>query len=317
MVSLGLTFQSEHMAETSAAVALTGATGFLGQHIQRTLVNAGYPLRCLNRSANAAIVPGAESQLTNVGSIPSLIAALANTRAVIYLAGTVRGTTPDDFQPANVDGVANIAHVLAEHYPDTPLLLMSSIAATAPTLSDYAASKAAGECAVRHSRHQHWTIFRAPAVYGDGDRELRSTFNTMRHGLVPIAGPEHQRLPFIEVTDLAAAVTCWVKNTSACNQQTYAIDDGAESGYDWPTIARLIAPERHLAIPIPYPLLHALGSVNLALAKIAGYAPMLTPGKARELTHVGWACDNAAFTNATGWRPQLGLGAGVERMFSQ
>lgn len=316
MVFLGLTYQSEHMADASAPIAVTGATGFLGQHIQRTLSDAGYPLRCLTRSETSKLAPGAACQVTDVGSIPSLISALADCQAVVYLAGTVRGRTLNDFQPANVDGVANTAHVLAEHYPDTPLLLMSSLAASAPELSHYASSKAAGEQALHDSSQRNWTIFRPPAVYGTGDRELRGTFNTMRHGLIPMAGPRQQRIPFIEATDLAAAVLAWLQNTQRCTQQTYTIDDGAEQGYDWSQIAELIAPARHLALAIPYPLLRALGSVNLALSKVAGYSPMLTPGKARELSYLGWSCDNAAFTDTTGWQPKLGLAEGVQRLFA-
>ena len=305
------------MADDSARpIAVTGATGFLGQHIQRHLLDAGYPVRCLTRSGSANLRPGVQQQTTDLGSVPSLQSALSDVAAVIYLAGSVRGRNYDDFLPANVDGVANTAHVLAERSPATPLLLMSSLAATAAELSHYARSKAAGEQALRNSGHQHWTIFRPPAVYGEGDREMRSTFKAIRLGLVPMTGPAQQRIPFIEATDLAAAVIAWLRDPQACNQQTYAIDDGSPDGYDWATIAKLVAPTRHLSIPVPYPLLRTLGSVNLALSKAVGYAPMLTPGKARELSHVGWSCSNEAFTEATGWQPQVGLGAGVQRLFA-
>lgn len=306
------------MADTPGGpIALTGATGFLGQHVQRSLLDAGYSVRCLTRSTSSPPLPGTQQQTIDLGSVPSLRAALENAQALIYLAGSVRGRVLKDFLPANVDGVANTAHVLAEHYPDTPVLLMSSLAATAPELSHYAYSKAAGEQALRDSPHQQWTILRPPAVYGEGDRELRSTFSSIRHGLVPRSGPSGQRLPFIEATDLAAAVVCWLRNPQPCRQQTYAIDDGADQGYDWETIARLIAPTRHLSLPIPYPLLRALGTVNLTLARVAGYAPMLTPGKARELSYLGWSCNNDAFTEATGWTPKIGLGEGVQRLFQR
>jgi uncharacterized protein YbjT (DUF2867 family) len=297
-------------------IAVTGATGFVGQHVQRLLLAEGYALRCLTRSPSAHVLPGAQKHSTDLGSVGSLTDALAGTSAVIYLAGSVRGRTLADFQPANVDGIANTARVLADHYPDTPLLLMSSLAASAPALSHYARSKAAGELALQESALETWTIFRPPAVYGDGDRELRSTFNTIRHGLVPMAGPAHQRIPFIEATDLAAAVLGWLRNPQACSGQTYAIDDGSADGYNWADIAALIAPKHHLRLPVPFPLLRALGSVNLALSKVAGYSPMLTPGKARELSYLGWSCNNTAFAATTGWQPRLGLGEGVKRLFA-
>ena len=38
---------------------------------------------------------------------------------------------------------------------------------------------------------------------------------------------------------------------------------------------------------------------------------MLTPSKLRELRHPDWVADNAAITAATGWRPGIGLAAGL------
>lgn len=62
---------------------------------------------------------------------------------------------------------------------------------------------------------------------------------------------------------------------------------------------------------VPRSVLMALAGLNLLLARRLGYAPMLTPGKVRELTHPDWVCDNAAITRAFGWKPAIGLAAGL------
>ena len=322
MGSLGLKCQSEHMAEpqsgnrAGAPVTLTGASGFVGRHVLRALLDANYSIRCLTRRPGVDL-PSAVEVLRCDLTDPAAVAEATNgSAAVIYLAGTVRGREPADFTPANVTGLANIAQALAARDAATPLLLVSSLAASAPELSHYAASKAAGEQALRESGYSHWSILRPPAIYGSGDKELRSTFATIRKGLVPRVGPIEQRLPFIEVRDVATAVLAWLSHTEACRQQTYAIDDGTPGGYDWNAIAAAMAPKWHLTVPVPSPLLRMLGYVNLALAKVLGYAPMLTPGKAQELTHVGWSCNNQAFANATGWQPTLALSAGVAQLFA-
>ena len=245
----------------------------------------------------------------------SLAAALENVRAVIYAAGSVRGCRFEDFQLANVQGVQAMAAAVSSHAIEIPLLLLSSLAASAPELSWYAQSKAAGERVLRNSPLDQWSIFRPPAVYGAGDKEMRPILKLVTRGLVPLVAPDRQRLPFIEVSDLVAAMLAWVHHPGACPGGTFAIDDGTSEGYDWHQIQKLIAPRRALRIRIPGPLLKALGYVNLSVAKIAGYAPMLTPGKVRELTYLNWACSNAEFTAATGWTPQVGLAEGVERLF--
>ena len=48
---------------------------------------------------------------------------------------------------------------------------------------------------------------------------------------------------------------------------------------------------------------------------VTGQAPMLTPGKVRELRQSRWLCDNRAFTLATGWAPQIDLASGAARLF--
>jgi nucleoside-diphosphate-sugar epimerase len=70
-------------------------------------------------------------------------------------------------------------------------------------------------------------------------------------------------------------------------------------------------------VPIPIPLLNLAAYTNLAAAKLLGYAPMLTPGKVREITHEDWLCDNSEFTQVTGWQPAFGLEQGLSLIFNK
>ena len=42
---------------------------------------------------------------------------------------------------------------------------------------------------------------------------------------------------------------------------------------------------------------------------------MLSPGKVRELVQPEWLGDNTAFTEATGWRPEIDLTRGAQQLF--
>lgn len=42
---------------------------------------------------------------------------------------------------------------------------------------------------------------------------------------------------------------------------------------------------------------------------------MLTLGKAQELTHQQWLCDNAPFARTSGWAPTIGLKEGVAALY--
>jgi nucleoside-diphosphate-sugar epimerase len=70
-------------------------------------------------------------------------------------------------------------------------------------------------------------------------------------------------------------------------------------------------------VPIPVPMLSLAAWANLGAARILGYAPMLTPGKVREITHPDWVCDSHTFALATGWRPTIAFESGLARTYGK
>jgi nucleoside-diphosphate-sugar epimerase len=66
---------------------------------------------------------------------------------------------------------------------------------------------------------------------------------------------------------------------------------------------------------MPNWILFTAAHLNRAMSGLLGYAPMLTPGKARELTQANWVCNNKALSTATGWFPEIGLEEGVHSLF--
>jgi len=293
---------------------LTGATGFIGRGIQLALLDAGVPLRILMRPGSRRRQHADdrcevfENALSDTSGLSRAVTAVS---AIVYCAGSVRGRTLDDFMPANVTGLRAIVQAQADHAPETPILLISSLAASRPQISDYARSKFLSEEIVRQSSVSPWTILRPPAVYGPGDTEMLPVLRMVRRGLIFRPGPENQRLSLLYVDDLATAVLAWLRSWPTCNHGTYSIDDGHKGGYDWPAIAQASGRQRFLVIGIPYRLLAGIAAINLFVSGMIGYAPMLTPGKVRELTQMDWLCDNTAFSEATGWQPRTDLVRGI------
>ena len=62
-------------------------------------------------------------------------------------------------------------------------------------------------------------------------------------------------------------------------------------------------------------ILVGTAKLNLLFSTLFGYAPMLSPGKVRELLQSEWLCDNSDFSEATGWRPELDLRQGALQLF--
>ena len=168
-------------------VAVTGATGFIGSHVVGRLGRAGWRVRILTRRVPAS------AQFADV-AVEAVIGTLEDGRAVarlvrgadavVHAAGRIKARSHAEFFAANATGTRLLveAAIAAGHRPR--FVLLSSIAARQPQVSDYAASKLAGEAELtRLDDELPWSILRPPAVYGPGDRETLAFFRALRMGV--------------------------------------------------------------------------------------------------------------------------------------
>jgi nucleoside-diphosphate-sugar epimerase len=299
-------------------VLLTGATGFIGQRLQKYLLDNEQQVTAVVRPESThknSLLPGVNRLQADLSDCDVLAGEISRSAAVIYSAGSVRGRRLEDFRAANISGVRSMVNAMNKAGATVPLLLISSLAASRPHVSDYANSKYLGEQEVRGNASFPWTIFRPPAVYGPGDKEMLPILKLARKGLITPTGPREQRLSLIHVDDLAMAVLAWLKSWDRCQGEVFTLDDGHSGGYSWQEIAETTSPGGYRRINIPVWLLSGLAGINLTLSRLFGYSPMLTPGKARELTQADWVCNNKQLSAATGWAPAIGLEQGLLSLF--
>jgi len=302
-------------------LALTGSTGFIGAAVLRNLTRAGWTVRALHRKAARRPPPDAGGGAIDwvhgcLEDSESLSRLVQGVDAVVHCAGAIRGATAAAFRPVNVEGVGRLVKAARDIQPPPRFLLISSLAAREPRLSHYAASKRDGENALRSTAAgMMWTVLRPPAVYGPGDRETLPLVRCMRRGLSPVFGRKDARFSLLFVEDLAAAV-CRLLELASWPAGPFEIHDGRTGGYAWPdliqTVARIIGkPVRGIRVPAGF--MQAAARGNWVLSRAFRYAPMLTPGKVRELTHPDWVCDDAALRRASGWSPRFRLEAGMRQ----
>ncbi len=303
----------------SKVIAITGATGFIGGTLIKHLISAGWGVKALVRPASVHKQPingGINWIRGDLADGESLQRLVHGADVIVHCAGAVRGATRQDFNRVNVDGSARLARAAARLQQPVRFLLMSSLAAREPHLSAYAASKQQGERVLMETTgNLDWAIFRPTAVYGPGEREMMPVLRLMAKGLAPLIGPGNHRFSLLYAADLAEAVMHWLER-GRDRKVTYELHDGHPAGYSWrelvETVARLRgAPVTPLKVPLALVKLVAL--MNLAAARALGYAPMLTPGKVREISHPDWTADNGALSQQTGWSPKIDLAEGLRR----
>jgi nucleoside-diphosphate-sugar epimerase len=290
------------------SVAVTGATGFIGGAIVRSLLDGGWRVRALVRpsSIDKPLPPDVERVVGSLSDVASLRQLLSATNAVVHCAGVVRGARRSTFMRNNAEAVERLATLAAAETGVDRFLLVSSLAATKPEISPYAASKRAGELALeRESGGMAWMALRPPPVYGPGDREILPLFKVMARGVAPMWGNRDARFSLIFIADVVSAIEQWLNSTAPASG-VFELDDGRVDGYTMDDVANIIAAvvqRRVHRVPVPPVVLGVVAAINVRLARLAGYEPMLTPWKLNELRHPRWVCDNTAFTAATGWQP--------------
>ncbi len=299
-------------------IALTGATGFVGAALAKRLTEAGCRIQALIRPESRHKKPvkieadWIEGDLNDGQCLKRLI---NGVNAVIHCAGAVRGATREQFTRINSDGLARLVQAALDQRPIPRLLLISSLAAREPHLSHYSASKRQGERVLTGLSHQlPWTIYRPCAVYGPGDREILPVFKWMAKGIAPVLGAGKGRFSLIYVKDLAEAVVKWLDHVD-CQYGIYELHDGHPGGYSWHEVIDTFKRLRGsgvIRLSIPMSLTKLTAGINLMASRVSGYAPMLTPGKVRELSHPDWVCDNAALNQAIGWSPRVLLPEGLK-----
>lgn len=275
-------------------VAVTGATGFIGQHLLRLLAARGQRLRLLVRGLPSlpACDPPVELQPGDLRDRFALERLVEGADVVLHLAGAIKALAESDFRAVNVEAVAALAEATARHArPDAHFLLMSSLAAREPTVSAYAATKRAGEDGLSAlGPQQRRTIIRAPAVYGPGDRETLVFFKAAARGWSMVPAGTDGRVAMIHVQDLCAALVGIIDRPPP--DGVYEIDDGTEDGHTLRSMAATAADvmQRRVRIAkLPHRALGGYAALQQFAARMRGQPAIVSAGKVRELLHPDWS----------------------------
>lgn len=288
-------------------VAVTGATGFVGPHLVAALARRGWRLRLLvRRWSPLPSLAGVDADLIlgDLSSESALRQLVDGADAVVHAAGLIKAKADREFQPVNRDSAA----LLSALAPDAHLVLLSSLAAREPRLSAYGASKRAGEAVVA-TRSGPWTIVRAPAVYGPGDRETLAYFRAIKSGIAPQPRVPAARLSLIHVADLAEALALTVERPPASS--AYEIDDGRTYTYaDMAAAAGTALGRRPWRLSVPRGVMSVIARWNELRQVMGADAQILTRGKVNEIFHPDWSVADRRLAAAIGFRPRYDLTSG-------
>jgi len=296
-------------------VAVTGATGFVGGHLLAALLASGQRVRVLVRDV-ARLSPEIErdNDLLEIveGDLDdgtALEKLLTGAGAVIHCAGAIAALNGQGFFKVNQTGAENVAKAAVAAGVER-FIHVSSLTAREPHLSDYAASKQAGEDSVAANFPQeNLIIVRPPAIYGPGDKETLRLIRALTKPVAILPGRADQKISLMYVCDLADLLVHLVDSKQG-GGAVFEVDDGRTGGYGFQEIVELAAKAQDRTMPLvllPRLLVGLAGVVTLAAAKLFGKPAVLSPAKVRELYHSDWAARGALIK---GWQAKVQFGEG-------
>ena len=295
-------------------VAVTGLTGFVGRNVARALASEGTGWRGLvrdQRKLGALDLPQGEIVKGSLEDTAALNRLCEGASAVIHCGGRIAALSRKDFFTTNVAGTSLLL-AASMRMGVKRFVHVSSLAAREPQVSDYAASKRAGEEAVKEGAGStSWVIMRPPVVYGPGDAATVPLMRSLARPIAFVPGSAATRLSLIHVRDLARALTMLAANHDI-QSTVLEIDDGKAGGYNFEEIAAAASQAtgaKTRVVFVPRPMLAGPAWLSLAMARTTGIPAMFCPDKLGELYHGDWVVrsDKREFA---GWQPQIDFSTG-------
>lgn len=290
-------------------IALTGATGFVGQSVLDEAAQREVAMCALTRRAqqHRAGVEWFEGTLADTASLETLV---RGADAMIHVAGLTNSSDPAAFEAPNVDGTAHVIAAM-KAAKCKRLVFVSSLSAREPDLSAYGASKARAEELVQASGLD-WTIVRPPGVYGPRDIDYLEMFRSAKWSFVPL--PPRGASSIIHVSDLARLLLDLVDASPALvRRKIFEPDDGREGGWGHDELAKAIGQavgRRVFAPHLPKPLMLAGARADRLLR---GENARLTPDRVGYMAHPNWVARSARRVPPSVWEPHIAGEEGLKQ----
>ena len=213
-------------------LALTGSTGFIGQHLVRELPRRGYRLRVLLRRPTSLPTNTASAVIGDIARPRNMSAALQDVDAVIHSAGLAQamsGVPEDDYRVINTEATINLARA-ARRAGAKRFIFLSSIRAQCGPTADtvltealepsptdaYGRSKLAAERGLAELDID-WVSLRAALVYGPGVKGNMAQLMRLARSPLPLPlGGLRARRSLLAVENLSAAIETVLRHKRRC-----------------------------------------------------------------------------------------------------
>lgn len=309
-----------------STILVTGATGFIGHHLVRSLIAQSHHVRCLTRRLNTlSNLDGLDVEIVmgDLDEPTGLANAVRGCDTVFHLAGRTSALHRQQLYRTNALGSAALAKACAASMSPPTLVVVSSLAAAgtgvagrprhftdgARPVSDYGRSKRAGEIAIAAwACRVPISIVRPGIVFGPSNREMLPMFISIaKYHLHGVPGFTPRRVAMIhhdDLTDILIRVARHGSRIEGRHASSRFRSQSPQRGYyfaadpHFPTYAELgrmisIATKTNhtLLFPIPEPIAWVAAAGYQYVNSLWGQVDSFNVDKMREAFAGHWISD--------------------------
>lgn len=281
-----------------SSILITGANGFIGQHLARSLLDSGHRVRAIAHGDHPLYfvkkeeVEWREADLAKPATLNNIA---QNIDIVYHLAAIPRNDlrrTWEDFRTVNIDGTRALL-LEAEKAGVKRFVFVSTVEAAgygdglkprseedAPhPHNNYGKSKLEAEEIVLNGKWKmECSVLRLPMIYGPGTFLIvPKLFGMVKRWFYPLIGSGLSQMEFCYVENAVQAIRLCGENKKADGQLFYASD---ERSYTIREVVENIAKamdQKVLFIHVPAFLANMLGLFCEITAKLLPFPPIVSP----------------------------------------
>jgi len=327
------------MSKNECSVLITGANGFVGSRLCRLFTDNGYHVIAgVRKTADLSLLEGidVEFRYGDVSDTDSLSTMVSDVDYIIHNAGVVKAKKIETFYNVNEKGTLSLIEATIKHNPNIKkFLYISSLAAAGPSLdgkpvtesgqphpiSEYGKSKLAGEVTLSPFIDKIPIIILRPSgIYGPGDKEIFTFFDTVNKGLKSIVGDPDRRIQIVHVDDLCRAVLLALESemkTGDTHKTGYASFIAEKQSYSMRELVNILAESsgrKCMTLRIPGFIFRIIALLSEFIFKLVGATPMLTREKAKELL-ASWEVSTEKAFNDFGFKSEISFKEGSKETY--
>lgn len=307
------------MEKKSLNIFVTGATGFVGNHLAETLLKEGHQVWILVRSAhklNDFPLPGVNIISGELSDKKNLwIDQLPEKLDVVYhAAGVVHSMRKKIFYRHNTQASIILLNDLKERFQSSPLhfIFLSSLAATGPSIqgryvneeskeipvSHYGKSKKEAEKELKRLVPENFklTIIRPPMVVGPRDTAVLDIFKMVQGTFIVTPGLDgkSKEYSFVCIYDLVKGLVKVMDVNLPDRIQTFFLSYPKKATFKEIVKAIQYATGKKFIffILVPMPIVRLAARFLKFVYAFYKHALPLTPDKVRELQPTSWCCES-------------------------